>query len=88
MAFIALSCPSSELPRHRSFFTNTGVFGKNALISRALEITQISVHKPTSVTLYISSNDFKYSPNSTLPKVGLSIILQFRDNALRGSTIS
>ena len=53
-----------------------GVSGRYAFSSRALDITQISVHSPVSVTDEISpspASRLTYSARETLPKVGLSM---------------
>ena len=73
---VAALCGVTPAQQERS--VSTGTSGRYAFRSSALEITQISVQSPTSVILSIGSLSFslrKYSPSSTLPNVGLSMIL-------------
>ena len=67
--------------------TRTVVSGRNALTSRALETTQMSVQRPTSVISSSSSSASRasFSASSLEPKVGLSITTaSFRAAAIFG----
>ena len=76
MAFSAFSWLSGVTPAQHLASTMIGTSGRDAFARSALEITQMSVHKPTNVILSISLSSFiaTSSPaRSVEPKVSLSM---------------
>ena len=75
MAFSAFRCCSGVTPAQHFSRTRIGVSGKAALRIMALEITQISVHRPTRVMEEIgsssSSRSWMHFGSSREPKDGL-----------------
>ena len=71
MAASAVSCPAGVAPAQQSARTETRVSGANALISSALEMTQMSVHTPIS-SASAKPPSAANRARSQLPNAGLS----------------